>query len=178
MTKLSLLACGLLAAVALAACGGDDDPLTVDEYFDRMSEIGGEVETKLEENNEEFDEAAAELDQDDVDGIIEVAGDLFEGNLDAMRDARDEADGLTPPDEVADEHDEFIEALGEFIDELESVADAIGDADDADELFEVLGSTDSGPFADASDRWDAACTGLEEAGVAAGAADTDLGCGS
>ena len=181
MAKLALIACSTLLAVAFIACGDDDDggdTLSVDEYFARMSTIGEEVETKFDETEAAFDEAAAEVDDDDSDAMIRITSTLFENNIETLETARDRADDLTPPGEVASEHDEFIDALDGFIEQLEGILEDVEDADDVPSLLAAFDATESDDFVEASDRWDEACFGLQDAGEEAGAADADLRCGS
>lgn len=106
---------GVLLAIGLtvAGCGGGDDAAAVSkaEYEQRTTAIYAELATSLQlplETTEQRQQAAPRVGE-------------------AMRDVADKVDEIEPPEEIAEPHDAYVEALrrcaGRFEDELARNAD-------------------------------------------------------
>ena len=74
-------------------------------------------------------------------------------------DAFDDADGLSPPEEVADLHDDFIETLRIVLDSLKEFADELDDVDSFEELESLFEDFEFEGVEAAED----ACLALEQA---------------
>ncbi|PZC49944.1 MAG: hypothetical protein DK306_000367 [Chloroflexi bacterium] len=80
-------------ALLFAACGGDDgggggdSPLSLQAYFDRVEELGADVDSRQDDLDEPEDAG-------DASGFFDDQAKILEDNLDDVRD-------LNPPSEVA-----------------------------------------------------------------------------
>ena len=146
---LALLA-GLLLVLGMAAgaCTDGAKALTLEEYFQKLDEL-----------DDEFNSAG-----DAIDGQIEGAQDL-----DEIKDLMDEQvtvfddfigglEDLDPPDEVQQPHDDAIEGLSDFRDELSAAVDEAEDATTVDQAFEAFEDLDFTGIEQAN----AACLELEQ----------------
>lgn len=109
-----------LAVVVAAGCGdsggGGGTQLTKAQYEQQLNSIGAtidssfsELTTMFQSPNPSFDEAA--------DKIAEIQ--------DQMRDQADKLDDVTPPDDVEAEHEQMVEGLRGFADDLEEFRQAV-----------------------------------------------------
>jgi translation initiation factor 2B subunit (eIF-2B alpha/beta/delta family) len=104
MTRLAPILLGLLA-FGIAACGGDDDAPTREEFADGASEICRETEQALEDVGE-----GAESPQDIADAVDRV--------IEESRNAIDElADLERPEGDAGDTAEEFVSATRQEIQE-------------------------------------------------------------
>jgi hypothetical protein len=103
----------LLAAFAVAACGGgDEDDAFQDEFpplSERLASLGNEVGDSIETAAQASDEELA----DDFGRFSRELGDL-----------RRRLQDLEPPEDLADERDDLASAMGEVRGSLEDIADA------------------------------------------------------
>jgi predicted nucleic acid-binding Zn-ribbon protein len=118
--RLTALVIATLALPGVAACGGDDESEAFNEDFPALSQrivtLGEEVGNAIETAGETTDQQLAE----EFDGFARDLGAL-----------RRELERLEPPEEVADERDDLVEAMGEVRASLEEIADAAVESDPA-----------------------------------------------
>jgi hypothetical protein len=112
------LVIAMLALPGVAACGDDGESDAFEEDFPALSErivsLGEEVGNAIETAGETTDRKLAE----EFDG--------FARDLDVLRQ---ELERLEPPEDVADERDDLVEAMGEVRASLEEIADAAKESD-------------------------------------------------
>ena len=141
--------------------GGDDDDdeeLTLEEYFERVQEISTDFTGEINANEDAFADVVDDEDADE-DDRFDAFKELFRKNVDAANDWLVEAHGLSPPEEVADLHDDFIEELRTFVDTLENIADELDDVESFEEVASVFQANvelDAGAF-------ERTCLALEQA---------------
>lgn len=85
---------GMLAALLLVSCGGSE--LTVEEYFEKLQQVGDDREAVVDQNELEFDEVV-EDEESSENEIVKAFQEFFKGNTDATKDALSAAEGLSPP---------------------------------------------------------------------------------
>ena len=143
-----IVACA--GAIGATACtdSGNDDPLTIQEYFAKFDEIEDRRTRREALLDEQFDR----LSNDEVD----AARDRLRQGLDSIREFRDDVQSLEPPPEVEELHDETVQNLTEAIPEFERRLDETGGA----QTLEELGA---GFFVHALGRWHRNCIELEKA---------------
>lgn len=158
ITRVALIAGIALAGATFAiACGDDGGELTLQEYFDKLQEIDDENQTRSEEIDQEL-EALGEEDFDKARDLLKEQADEFDRFV-------NEIEGLEPPAEAADAHDEAVEALRALVAEFKKANDAIEDADSFEDADAAFSEVDFSQF----DRASEACRQLE-----AIAADNDI----
>jgi hypothetical protein len=112
------LVIAMLALPGVAACGDDGESDAFEEDFPALSErivsLGEEVGNAIETAGETTDRKLGE----EFDG--------FARDLDVLRQ---ELERLEPPEDVADERDDLVEAMGEVRASLEEIADAAKESD-------------------------------------------------
>jgi hypothetical protein len=112
----------LVLALIVAGCGGGDDDseaVSKAEYEQRTTEIYAELGTSLQvplETTEQRQDAASRVG-------------------DAMRGVADDMDEIEPPEEIADPHDDYVDALRRCADRFE---DGLARNADKDEVFADL----------------------------------------
>jgi hypothetical protein len=112
----------LVAAIAMlgiGACGGDDgdDQAFQDDFpalSERISSLGEDVANTIETAENASDE--------------ELATE-FENFAQRLGELRRELTDLEPPDDLADERDDLVSAMGEVRSSLESIAGAAEEGD-------------------------------------------------
>lgn len=131
-------------ALLFAACDGDGDALSVEDYFERVQAISDETE-------------AAQ----DAIAPAEAAGDvsrLFGDQGDVLSDSRDKMRDVNPPEAVEPVHDVFVDALKDFSDKAKELSDDLDGVDDGDEVNSIIEAANldavTAPF-------QVACSGLE-----------------
>jgi hypothetical protein len=116
----SLVLLGALLAVGLigTACGGDDR-LTKEQYEQEVSDIGDRFQDTTQEV---FNDPSLQNPSD-----LDEAGATIREGADLFRDAADEFDGLNPPANAEDAHDQLVEGIREFADDLDDAAQSFED---------------------------------------------------
>lgn len=103
MIRVGILVACVAGILALAGCGGgggstDGAPLSKEEYQQQVTELGSDLEQKFGD----IDEADAN-DLSEVPALMNRLGDALDATADGFAE-------LTPPDEIAAEHDRFVAA--------------------------------------------------------------------
>ncbi len=155
----------LVVGTSAEACGGGDDELTLEEYFQQVDVVLGQTEERLDElvegvtpglTHEEFEDALREW-------LPEMATVLGEG-IDGM-------ENIEPPAEAEEAHQEWLAASAL----VEAASQDLLDKLEADDLEGFVAIVYEPEFAEASERGSEACLGLQ--GVAdANGIDVDLEC--
>ncbi|HET9201065.1 MAG TPA: hypothetical protein VFO84_08845 [Dehalococcoidia bacterium] len=128
MTRRSLILPCLLAAagalaIGLAACGDDDDDrLSDEEYFAEVDQLNRGLDEAFE--NEIF---AAETAKAGIESFATAAGEIQEG-----------LSNLTPPEDVQEAHDNYVEGVDGAVDFLEQAAEDTPEDASIDELEDIL----------------------------------------
>lgn len=142
---------GLLVAfgVAAGACTSKDGKaVTLEEYFQELDGLDNRT-------TEDFDALDTEL-GDNPD--IEQLRDVFPQYLDIFDDFLAGLEGLEPPDEVQDAHDEAVEAGQAFRVEFGALVDQAADAETVEDFF---AAAEGETFAAADQRFTDACLALQ-----------------
>jgi Asp-tRNA(Asn)/Glu-tRNA(Gln) amidotransferase A subunit family amidase len=111
MTRIAIC---LLAALALAGCGGNNGD-SREEFEEDVRGAQQELEAQLEE----FGEARS------PDDVSEALGNA----ADALREQADELDESDVPDEAEEARDQLVESLRSLAGNLDENAEAAGDGD-------------------------------------------------
>jgi hypothetical protein len=115
--RLTVITAALLAALALVACGGDDNG----QYKEDVQSVSRELVALGSEVGKAIQTAADSSDQQLAKQFDDFAGRLG--------DIRKELQALEPPDDLADQQDELVAATGEVRGSLEDIADAAKESD-------------------------------------------------
>jgi nitrate/nitrite-specific signal transduction histidine kinase len=110
-----LAALSVLGAVALlvGGCGGGSSspPLTKTEYVKQMETIGRSLSTSINSI------ASVTNPKDAAAGLGKVQDDL--------RNAADQMKKISPPKNIADQHDKLTQAVYDFADQLDPIIDKL-----------------------------------------------------
>jgi hypothetical protein len=161
----SLIVTLLLAlGTVTGACGGGEK-LTLEEYFQQMQAITAEAVEEADALDEQIDD----LEEDDFEGLR----GLFVANTAITSEVFDEMDGMDPPAEVQDAHNEFVAAGGQMVELMEAFGDDLADVESTSELEQAFDRLVG--LEEATVRIDTACLALEEIAADNGI-DVDLDC--
>jgi len=146
-----------LAAIIAIACTGDSNTntLTLEHYFAELQRITDDAEERFDEI--EFPDVAADA---SFEESRDALADFFDASTDVSEDAIDDIRNLNPPDEAADEHDAFVDALEKLPSATGDYADRIREAEDEDEYNDIVGDED--PLETISSEIDEACVALQQ----------------
>jgi len=119
------------AALLLAACGGSDDStssdaLTDDEYAAQVQEITASFAGGFDELSAE---AANPTSPEDFRQAVVAIQDKITETVDAL-------EAVTPPEDVAADHEELIQVFADYRDGYDPIVEAI-DADDQQALADA-----------------------------------------
>ncbi len=113
----------LLGFVGIAAACGGGGSLSAEEYFEKLEAIGNEAQEKEDAAQPSEEEAANAAPEEQKQTGIELLNSFAEINQDAF----DRADGLNPPDDIRQTHDDFIAAGRDLVQKFEDLADQAED---------------------------------------------------
>jgi len=114
----------IAAALLLAACGGSDDStssdaLTNDEYAAQVQEITASFAGGFDELSAE---AANPTSPEDFRQAVVAIQDKITETVDAL-------EAITPPEDVAADHEELIQVFADYRDGYDPIVEAIDDDD-------------------------------------------------
>jgi hypothetical protein len=116
---------------------GDDEELSLEEYFQRGESIGDDATARveaLEDLEDPFEgEFASEEDQ------VTAIRDFFDSMAAIVRDAVDEWEDLDPPSEAEEAHADFLGAVGAQAELFDKVVDSLTDAQSPSGAEDLLG---------------------------------------
>ena len=151
---LPLAAAALLVPVAFACNGGER--LGLEEYFQRVEEVGTKAQSAFEQETvEPLAESASEED------AATFARETIMRSVTVLGEARDSLDELNPPSEVEEPHDRFVGALGKEVEAIQDVADRLPDALSVFELQALESQFDTPELNEAYAQEDEACKELQ-----------------
>jgi len=168
-----LLVTALLLGVSTiaAACGGGEDELSLEQYFQQLQTISDDLEERgqviASELGGDFDPETGELPS------IDTLQRFLSEAVSAHQDALNEAESLDPPSEVESAHDEFVQATRDRVEFIESLADQAAESGSASGLLEIFTQVSLG--SEQETRFEDACQELERIAVDNGIG-ADLGC--
>ena len=132
----ALIAALLLAFGAIAAaCGGGGEPLTLEEYFQRLEELTNELDQRADAL-----EPAVGGSPDDQ---IEVFQDALNGFLPVLADFVGGIKELNPPEELEEPHSGFVARSDDVLKVLESLVDELENVESEAELNKVIAGFES-----------------------------------
>lgn len=141
-----------------AACGGGEEGLSVEEYFQQLQTISDDLEKQGATLDSEFEAAfGSETGEVDVDAVQRVLSD----GASAFRGALDDVEDLEPPSEAADAHGAFVEQVRARTDLMESLADRVAEAESASDLGEVFAEFEGPELEKEAVSFSDACRALE-----------------
>ncbi len=171
-----------LLALVLSACSGT--ALTVPEYATQLQEVTDAYIDEAQDLTESFqrtvEEQISELAESGEGNLLLLATAITSQETvqyltlveDAMARYTQKLEPMDPPQEVAEEHEDYVDALESVRLSMPETIDGVAEAHDLVGIQEAI--TNSG-FNDGQLRLQAACRLLEEAVRAAGQG-VDLGC--
>jgi hypothetical protein len=110
-------------ALTALACNGVGERLSLEEYFQRVEEVGTSAQSAY--GRETVAPLADDATEEDA---ARFARETIMRSVSVLGEARDSLDGLNPPSEVEKAHDRFVEALGKEVSATKAVADRLPDA--------------------------------------------------
>lgn len=109
-----LIVAASLAALAFAACGGDDT-LSKEEYIERADEICEDIDRQIRELGEPEDPEAFEE-------LVEEGTEITNNGLERLRE-------LEPPEEDRDQINRMLNKIEEAVELLPEIQEALEDRD-------------------------------------------------
>ena len=154
-------------AVTAACGGGGGEPLTLQEYFQRLDEV-------FENADERFLTLADQCEEIAESEGAEIAATrcFFNATTQVLREIIDEAEALDPPTEAEAVHDELVTAGADFRQLLEGLGERLADIESTSELEEL---SEDRELEAAGERFERTCFDLEEI-ARQNDIDVDLGC--
>ena len=152
---LAFIAVLLLAFGAIAAaCGGGGEPLTLEEYFQRLDEIFEGADERFEALGDQCEELA-----ESEEAEIEAARCFFDSSVQVLNHVQDETDDLDPPAEAAVAHEELVTAGADLEQLGEEFSERFADIESMAELEELAEAPE---LESAGERFERTCFDLEE----------------
>jgi hypothetical protein len=149
----------LLAALAVVAvaCGGRE-PLSLEEYFQRLEEIRADAFQRMVALEEEFEEVdSASTDEEQIDEVRR----FLDGSASSLGALVDDLEGLDPPAEVEGPHDDLVQAESDRVELIRDLADRLEDVESRSELEDVFDESEDDSD-EVEGRLDAACLALQD----------------
>jgi hypothetical protein len=162
-----LLALGAMAA----ACGGGDDGLTAEEYFQRLESLGNDINQRSEALGDQWQEQLESITSEEE--VMGLSRDFYTDMVSLTGDFRDRLEDIDPPEEVRDAHDEFKDVAGALLETSRDIADQLQEAESEAEFLDL---TTSEALRAVGERFDEACSSLKRIAADMGI-EVDLDCG-
>ena len=131
----ALIAVLLLAFGAVAAACGGGEPLTLEEYFQRLEELGNDLDQRADAL-----EPAVEGSSDDQ---IEVFQEALNGFLPVLADFVGGIKKMNPPEELEEPHSGFVARSDDVVKAVESLVDELENVESETELNQVIAGFES-----------------------------------
>jgi hypothetical protein len=112
--RLAIAAVAILAVAAAGCGGGGGEPLSKAEYTQQLNEIG----TSLDSSSQALGDAFQAEDAG-------KAADQVSAMQTQIRKLADQLDDITPPEDVADAHQDLIDGLRGMADDFDEFHDAV-----------------------------------------------------
>jgi hypothetical protein len=139
MSSILRVAGAVLAVAVLSmavACGGGSGAMSLEEYFDELQQLDDDFSQAQDELDEEY------TDRLDVDEFSDEVGDDFQSYFASTRSAAadfvEELEGLDPPGEAEEAHNNAVDQFNDCLADTENVADDIGNAESFEQISEIL----------------------------------------
>ena len=114
MKTLAIAAVAILAVAAAGCGGGGGEPLSKAEYTQQLNEIGTSLDSSSQALGDAFQAADAGKAADQVSAMQTQ-----------IRKLADQLDDITPPEDVADPHQDLIDGLRGMADDFDEFHDAV-----------------------------------------------------
>ena len=101
---LQIVAAVMAGSLVLAACGGGDEELDLEQYFRRLEDVRNQADTRMD---------ALEKESEGVTEDIEAVRDYYEGVEAILRQDFNDMKDIRAPAEAQDAHDELVAGLEE-----------------------------------------------------------------
>ena len=125
----------IVMALIVVSCGGDDAPLSIDEYFRQVEVLTDEAVTEERAAMEEFREATESAEDA---AAVEAATRMHRRNREAYEEQRKAMERLVVPSEVAAAHQEWVDALASLVAALDTAHPGMSEAADIAEIPDLL----------------------------------------
>lgn len=169
-----LFAVALLVVLGtIAAACGDDDALTLEQYFQQIDALGNDLDDELNRLNEEFEETVEEAKTEEE--VIDAFRDFLDPQPGLFEDFVGELESIAPPSEVEDAHNELVAIQAEGLELLEDLNERAQRVESASDVEEVGAELEEPAFTAIADQTEQACFALEAIADANGI-DVDLEC--
>jgi hypothetical protein len=158
--KLALTALSTAAFAGMAsACGDGGGNLSLGEYFERVKAIREVDEKRFARVEDGF---AKVFDRDaPVQDRIGALRKALEGAVAANRAAAKAYDGLDPPSEAEEQHNELVGSISDVADSLEGLSVRAKKVDSQSDLNDLLAEFENREFVEASERPGRVCVALQ-----------------
>lgn len=154
-----------LALMTLLAAGcsddgdGDAEELTLEEYFAQVESAFETSSNTTEQLNTDLDNSLSEAATFEeqltaLQAFVDGASDLYQDSITAM-------EGLPPPVEAEQPHNDFIEATTDIANATGALSDGLEDAEDNADVTELLDEFES-EIAESLFAVDQACEDLQD----------------
>ena len=161
-----LLAFGVIAVACDGSSGGGGEPLTLDEYFQRLEALSVEAVERSEALGEDIaEETSSTLSEEER---LEVIRKFLDATLPITEDFVDRIRDLNPPTEIEDEHNRALEAHADVLSVLTEYLNEHPEVESESELQALFTNP-------AFERFVAACLALQEI-ADENSIDVDLDC--
>lgn len=109
----------------------------MEQYFQRLDEVDNQAAERFDKLEGRLQPGLA------PDEALDLVQELIPQQIAILRDLLEGMEELEPPAEVADAHQEAVDALRAFIDLSEDIRDQAAEAESFAEVTELLGSEES-----------------------------------
>lgn len=156
----------IAASLQLSGCGSEEEELDLDRYFQRLENISGAHDARVDALREE---------SQGVGENIEVTRHYFAGFNAIVRQTLNDMKDMHPPAQAQEAHNEHVAAAAELLALLEDFSDQLAGVESPSGLEAVLAQLDEPPLDTAMERAANAClqvqTIADENGI-----EVDLAC--
>jgi len=128
----------IVLALIAVSCGGDDAPLSIDEYFRQVEALTEEAFAEERAAMEEFRETGQGAEDA---AAVAAATRMHRRNRDAYEEQRKAMDRLVVPSEVAAAHQEWVDALAGLVAALDTAHPGMSEAPDIAAILDLLADT-------------------------------------